>query len=328
MIPSPPADKPAARPSCPICGTPDAAVYALAEDRLLGIGRGRFRLCRCGSCGCIFQHPLPDAAALAAWYPKAYWWAEDRRSGMARLVSRVERSYREWVTLDHVRFLERSTAGCGPSLLDIGCGSGTFLHLARERGFLAHGMDISEHAVAAARELHHLDVRQGDIGSDIWQGCNFDIITMFHVLEHLPDPARALAFAGSLLKPGGVLILQTPNAASLQARIFGARWYGLDVPRHLINFTPRALALLVERAGFSCRIETRFSPRDNPAALASSLAIGLDPIGRRGRGRRRPAVTEAMLEICYFGLVLLSAPPALVESCCGRGATLWVRARR
>jgi 2-polyprenyl-3-methyl-5-hydroxy-6-metoxy-1,4-benzoquinol methylase len=322
------ADQPDPEPACPICATPDAPRFAVAADRLFGIAPGIFRLYRCPSCACIFQHPLPDAAALASFYPNEYWWTENRKSGLSHALSRMERAYREFVAWDHVWFLERCATGAGRSLLDIGCGSGTFLHLAERRGFLPHGMDMSARAAAAAQEQYQLQVRQGDIGSDAWHGCEFDIISMFHVLEHLPEPGKAIAYAGRLLKPGGSLILQVPNAASVQASIFGARWYGLDVPRHLINFTPRALEKLLDDAGFSCRLVQRFSLRDNPAALASSLAIGLDPIGRRGRGRRAHAIVEGALELCYFGLVLTALLPALVESLCGRGATLWAHARR
>ncbi len=317
-----------AGPSCPICTRPDAAAFALATDRLFGITRTSFRLYRCSPCGCVFQHPLPDPIALDSFYPREYWWSEDRRSGVSRILSRLERVYREFVALDHVRFLERCTVGRGRSLLDIGCGSGTFLHLARRRGFLPHGMDVSPHAVAAARRQYELPVRQGDIGSDVWKGHGFDVITMFHVLEHLPDPHKALAAAGELLNPGGILIVQVPNAASLQARLFGARWYGFDVPRHVINFTPRSLRLLLAGTGFSCRLTNRFSLRDNPAALASSLAVGLAPLGRRGRGKRRPGPMEGVLELGYLSLVLLALPLALLETWCGRGATLWAQAWR
>ena len=324
------AAKPELEPPCPICVAPGARMIAVAHDRLFGIAFGNFHLYRCRSCGCVFQHPLPDSATLASFYPRQYWWSESRQSRFSSVLSRMERAYREFVALDHVRFLERCAAGAGSgrSLLDIGCGSGTFLHLARRRGFLPHGMDVSARAVAAAREQYGLAVRQGEIGSDVWKGRDFDLVTMFHVLEHLPDPRRAITYAGGLLKPGGRLILQVPNVASLQARIFGARWYGLDVPRHLINFTPQALRLLLGQAGFSCKLVPRFSLRDNPASLASSLAIGLDPIGRRGREKRSNAIMEGALEICYFGLVLLALLPALIESLCGRGGTLWAEARR
>ncbi len=318
-----------APPACPVCACAAVRTFALARDRLFGVAAGRFRLLRCPSCGCIYQHPFPERMDLASFYPESYWWAGPRRKGIPGILSRLERAYREFVGQGHVRFLEGCAAGIvGRRLLDIGCGSGTFLHLARKRGFEPHGLDMSGEAVAAAQAQYGLPVRQGDIGGEAWKGDRFDFITMFHVLEHLPDPRQALEAAGRLLTPGGRLILQVPNVSSLQARVFGARWYGLDVPRHLINFTPQGLALMLGRAGFAAEVATRFSLRDNPAALASSLAIGLDPIGRRGRGRQRSPLVEGALELVYLGLFLLSVAPALLESLCGRGATLWVQARK
>jgi 2-polyprenyl-3-methyl-5-hydroxy-6-metoxy-1,4-benzoquinol methylase len=319
-----------AGPACPVCALPRAAAFAIGRDRLFDLAPGRFRLFRCPACGCVFQHPLPEPSAIAAFYPDQYWWKESRHTRASLILSRLERRYREFVALDHVRFLQRcaSRAAGGRSLLDIGCGSGTFLHLARKRGFDPHGLDMSANAVAAAQAEYGLRARQGDIGGDAWRGFAFDFITMFHVLEHVPDPLAALAYAGGLLAPGGSLIVQVPNAASLQARVFGARWYGLDVPRHLINFTPRALALLFERAGFDAEVVNRFSLRDNPAALASSLAPALDPIGRRGRRKGGHPATEGALEFCYLGMILLALPPAWIESLCGRGATIWAHARR
>jgi 2-polyprenyl-3-methyl-5-hydroxy-6-metoxy-1,4-benzoquinol methylase len=330
MIEECPEDGSDAGTACPVCATSDAGFYAVATDRLFSLAAGRFQLRRCRSCGCLFQNPLPDSIALASFYPRRYWWSADPGSGFSATLGKIERAYREFVGLDHVRFLQRCTrgGGRGRSLLDIGCGSGTFLHLARKRGFVPYGMDMSEHAVAAARAQYDLPVRQGDIGSDLWEGHSFDFITMFHVLEHLPAPGKALEYARGLLKPGGSLILQVPNASSFQACVFGARWYGLDVPRHLINFTPRSLGMLLDRTGLSWRMTTRFSLRDNPAALVSSVAIRLDPIGRRGRGKQANAVVEGVLEGIYFGLFLLAVPPTLLESLLGCGATLWAHARK
>jgi SAM-dependent methyltransferase len=301
----------------------------VARDRLFGVAAGEFRLYRCPFCKCIFQFPMPEPAAMASFYPDQYWWSERQRTGLSQALSRMERGYREFVARDHVRLLAQCIgAAGGRSLLDIGCGSGTFLHLARRYGMVPHGMDVSARAVAEARAQYGLPVRQGIIGSDVWKGREFDVITMFHVLEHLPDPDRALAFAGELLRPGGSLILQVPNSASLQARVFGARWYGLDVPRHVINFTPESIALLLRRAGFSASVIRRFSLRDNPTSLASSLAPGLDPIGRRGRGKHRNALLEGALELVYFGLVLMALPPAWMESACGLGGTIWIHAHQ
>lgn len=315
-------------PDCPICRLAGASRFAVARDRLFGIARGSFPLYRCAGCRTVFQHPMPGAAALGSYYPAEYWWSPRQRPGNVGLLSRLERIYREFVARDHVRFLRRCAAATAgrPTLLDIGCGSGTFLHLARQCGFEVCGMDVSAHAVLEAQQQYGLAVKQGEIGSLDWDGGRFDYISMFHVLEHLTDPRQALAYAGRLLKPGGSLIVQVPNAASIQAGCFGARWYGFDVPRHVMNFTPESLRLLFEQAGFHPRLVRRFSLRDNPAALASSIAIGLDPIGRRGRGKESSILVEGAFESLYFGLVLLCFAPSLLESLCGRGATLWAHA--
>jgi 2-polyprenyl-3-methyl-5-hydroxy-6-metoxy-1,4-benzoquinol methylase len=234
---------------CPVCYTAGSAPYTIGRDRLFGLARETFALYRCRLCGCVFQHPLPEDWALAEFYPQEYWWNEAHsENGIARLFRRLERSYREFVVADHVRFLDfcaRGNRNSGKLLLDIGCGSGTFLHVARSHGFVPHGMDASARAVEIARKLYGLPVRQGEIGSKIWGDNQFDFITMFHILEHLPDPRRALRYAGGLLKPGGTLIIQVPNVSSIQARVFRSLWVGLDVPRHVINFTPNALGILL-----------------------------------------------------------------------------------
>jgi SAM-dependent methyltransferase len=184
-------------------------------------------------------------------------------------------------------------------------------------------MDVSERAVEIAQKQTGCPVRQGEIGSDVWSGSRFDFVTMFHVLEHLPDPRMALSFVKGLLKPGGMLILQVPNVSSLQARLFGNRWYGLDVPRHVINYTPEALEHLLREEGFDFRMSTRFSLRDNPASIASSLALWMDPIHRKGMRLDSNPVLGGAIEVAYLGLFLMSLPAAWLESRIGAGGTIW-----
>ncbi len=330
---SPVPDGSPAQPVCPICRALEFAACSPGRDRLFGLAQGTFPLFRCKSCGCIFQHPMPEHSVLSKFYPGEYWWSENtpQTGGSARLFRKLEKTYREFVTEDHVRFLDRC-AGDNPGteklLLDIGCGNGTFLHIARSHGFKPHGMDASARAVEIAAAQYGFPVRQGEIGSASWDGCRFDFITMFHVLEHLPDPRLALSYAGNLLRPGGILVLQVPNVSSLQARLFGRLWYGLDVPRHVINFTPKALSLLLREMGFDFRLISWFSLRDNPASIASSLVPWLDPIGRKGKGSGSNSTLAGVMEMAYFGLFLLALLPALIESLSGFGGTIWACARR
>ncbi|MBN1566218.1 MAG: class I SAM-dependent methyltransferase [Acidobacteria bacterium] len=318
--------------ACPICRTPDCIACFQGIDRLFGLARGKFSLFRCLSCACVFLDPLPEESALADYYPAEYWWSEEStsRGVIARLFHSLEKSYREFVIKDHVRFLDfcaRKNGAKGKRLLDVGCGSGSFLHSAQFHGFIPHGMDVSARAVEIVKKQYGYPARQGRIGEDIWEGNRFDFITMFHVLEHLPDPRLGLKYAGDLLNPGGTLVIQVPNITSAQARFFGSRWHGIDVPRHVINYSPKALGSLLQEMGYEFQILSRFSLRDNPASIASSLAPWLDPIGRKGRLTVSAPVCNGLLETAYFGLFLLSLPVAYFESMAGLGGTLWTYAR-
>ncbi len=318
--------------ACPVCRAACPVPWAQGRDRLFDLVPGIFHLYRCEACGCVFQHPLPGDSTRAVFYPEKYWWLEELRAAslLARLFRRLEKAYREFVVADHVRFLDfcaRKNYGGGKLLLDIGCGSGTFLHVARCRGFVPHGLDASARAVEIAGKQYGFPVRRGEIGSKVWDGHQFDFITMFHVLEHLRDPRLGLKFAGGLLKPAGILVIQVPNIASIQARIFGSRWYGLDLPRHVINFSPKALGCLLNEAGFAFELVSRFSLRDNPASIASGVVPWLDPIRRKGRNSEKSPLLSGLKSIAYLAVFLLALPPAFIESAFGSGGTIWAVAR-
>ena len=176
--------------SCPICLSNETAACRPGRDRLFGLAQGEFPLFRCTSCGCVFQHPFPEDAALAKFYPPGYWWSEKPAGANkgASLLQKMEKAYREFVVANHVRFLEscaREHPAAGRELLDIGCGSGTFLHIARSHGFVPHGMDRSPQAVEIVQKQYGYAMRQGGIGDEVWPDRRFGIITMVHVLEHL-----------------------------------------------------------------------------------------------------------------------------------------------
>lgn len=135
-------------------------------------------------------------------------------------------------------------------LLDFGCGSGRFLLDMRSRGWRVLGVDAATSVVQRIREQLGLPALAGDLSHPDIRPASFDVITMRQSLEHVHDPLGTLRQAHHLLAPGGRLYVSVPNVDSLPFEVFGAAWYGLDLPRHLTHFTPKTLGEMLLRSGF------------------------------------------------------------------------------
>lgn len=306
---------------CPVCEYPDARFAFPLHDRILGAVSGSFELYECSSCGLLFQRNEGlTEDQLRDFYPSGYWW-----SGRDTWTSQLEREYRERVLRwDQISFLKRSLpAAQKQTLLDIGCGAGTLVKLANEEGFDAFGLEQSERAVRAASQENGGRIFHGSLQDLIESHRRFDVVVMLHTLEHLLDPLGYLKKIGGVMNRPGHLVVQVPNRASYQARILGSRWYGLDCPRHIFNFTPYALLHLLGRAGFRIQKTRLFSLRDNAPALVSSLFPGLDPMTRRIKTQGE---SSWLLEGFYFLLVMAAQPLCWLEARLGRGATITVYA--
>jgi SAM-dependent methyltransferase len=290
-----------------------------AADRLYRTTGEQFSVVRCSRCSLLRLDPLPTPAELARYYPPHYWFDPGHSGGPAE-------RYRRFVLNDHLRFVVQAlqSTGLKAPVLDVGCGGGLFGRVLGERGWRAFGLDYSRHAASTAWAVNRLPVVCGDLSRAPLPPSSFAAVTMFHVLEHVYDPAAYVRAARDLLADNGRLIVQVPNADCWQFRLLGARWNGLDIPRHLTDFRARDMEALLEDNGFEVLRRKHFSLRDNPAGLASSLAPGLDPMARRIRGRRSLALTDAL----YFALVLASVPFAIAEAAFGAGSTIMLEARK
>jgi len=309
-------------PVCPVCASAATRFLLRNTDFLFGTTDREFRVYRCAECAACFQHPRPPEDVLRRAYPEAYWWVtgEERTT----LAARLEKIYRETVLRHHVRVARRHFPCPAPRVLDVGCGSGTFLAMLRRRtGVDGQGLESSTAAARRAEEVYGLTVHPLGLDEADFAPGSFDLITMFHVLEHLPHPQDTLARIRRWLSPHGVLLVQVPNVASWQFRWFGRRWTGIDLPRHLVSFSPSALRRLLEQAGFTPNRFTWFSLRDNAPAMASSLCPAWDPVAMNLRGRKEFAFLKKVL---YFGLVLALQPLAALEAAAGRGGTMFVAA--
>jgi SAM-dependent methyltransferase len=231
--------------SCPLCGNRDVVVVARHRDRLLGI-EGEFTTTRCTNCGLHYLNPQPTQEELARYYPEAY---EPYLAGTDGMSCNLKRLSVEYGLSKRCRVVShRKTGG---RLLEIGCANGLFLNAMRQRGnWEVQGVDISPHAVEAARKRFGLDVFQGSLHEAGFAAGAFDVVAMWDVLEHVHDPATTLGEVRRILAPDGMLVFRLPVLDTWERRCFGRYWAGWDAPRHLTLFSRHTLGLMLMRSGF------------------------------------------------------------------------------
>jgi SAM-dependent methyltransferase len=256
---------------CFVCGGEPAEPVWTTPDRAFAVP-GRFTVVRCRRCGFLYQRPRVRDEHLAACYPDHYprhqepsprvpFTGSSARVRAARWALATGLGYHRFresaagpLTRLRARLLRRRLAwSCPPwrgqgRLLDVGCGSGGTLGVARALGWETWGIELDPEAAARAGRFADT-IHVGDVLSAPFPPERFDVVTAFHVLEHVADPVAVARRMLGWLAPGGLLIVEVPNAAGLGARLFGPAWSGLELPRHLSQFTPATLAGVVERAG-------------------------------------------------------------------------------
>jgi len=236
--------------TCNLCGHADTE--PILSKHSIGVVR-----CRC--CGLIFAESMQHHTDLIKHYSDEYF----------------EPYLKTEAIHQKKRFSRRITeikAQLFPGLLlDIGCGAGFFLKLAAEAGYSVEGVEISPYAVDYARNKLGLSVFLGDLQAAALSPESFDIITLWHVLEHVRDPREFLAQVYALLKSKGLLALEVPNVGSSAARISGTEWELMSPKEHFYYFTPATLRRYLEEAGFSI-VSTRTFFWTTPAMLLRARA--------------------------------------------------------
>ncbi len=297
---------------CPLCGVRLYETRHTLTDRLYRTTDDEFEVVECRGCGLLRMEPQPALDELAQYYPDLYWAKGKTRHGPAGIF--VCKTIKQ-MGLTRAR------------VLDIGWGAGDLLAGLRERGHAGIGLDIADSALQAAKEVGVPGTR-ADHSSAPFRNESFDLVMMYHLLEHIPNPDTAIREAWRLLADGGRLILQVPNADSWQYALLGRYWSGLDVPRHLYDFGRHDLEEFLGRNKFQVRRWKFFSLRDNPPALATSLAPWMEPMARRVRRPDRNALLRLCGDLAYFGLVCGCIPFAIAEAVFRRGATMMVDAEK
>lgn len=265
----------AATPGCPICGSRASrrAAYRLRS----------FDVIECGQCGGLQRDPLPSAEETSSYYSDPKYIEGGYFAGQSARGDNPETSiFREALEFLEERRRRLGLAGAG-RLLDVGAGSGSFLALARGRGWQADGVELSPELAARAEARSNATVVQGDFPAVSLPAAVYDVVTMWDVLEHIADPGAFLDRARALLAPQAVLVVFTIDASSLFNVVADAAWrlslHRFTGPlellydkRHNHYFTARTLATLLARHGL--RIE---HSRTHRAHLGRWLS---EPAGR------------------------------------------------
>lgn len=304
---------------CLACGTRGEPVYEFMHDVLFD-APGVWRSIKCPNDGLIWLSPRPLVEDLWRVY-ETYYTHSDQ--DVPRTLLRAVKAHCERVLLQRefgygtqgigqspartgraVKLIPMASEMAGSSvmwlralpdgkLLDVGCGTGGFLQRMQTLGWKVAGVEPDEKAAALARERLGVLVTSGTIESARYERDAFDAVTAHHVIEHVHDPIEFLLEAYRILKPGGRLVVTTPNVQSMGHRVFTRDWRGLEVPRHLHLFSTATLRSCAEKAGYEIEV-LRTSARSAWEIWCASRLIRRD--GRIPGGFPRPLARRLLLE--------------------------------
>jgi SAM-dependent methyltransferase len=234
------------KPRCDLCGAGDCEILYVGAGWQQPVPPD-VALVRCQRCGLMYLSPRPDPEEIGNYYPSDYVpfrpAIEDEPWALMRWMRRRKLVQRR-------KLIERYSGLASGHILDVGCATGLFLNEMARAGWHTAGVEPTASAAEYAQTRLGLDVFRGTLEQARYTPESFDVVTFWDVLEHTFSPNATLAHSVRLLKPGGLVAINVPNWHSLDRRVFGAHWIGLDPPRHLYVFTRATLTALLERNGF------------------------------------------------------------------------------
>ena len=254
--------------NCPCCGKDDFEVVfesnmkdedycEVVESVYMIPGTKWGRHVKCRNCHLIYVNPIEKASKIEEDYSKLH----SNDSSIVR-ISRLGAAKSQLKLIDEY--------ADGASLLDIGCGEGFFLFTASKAGFAARGVELSHSAAEYARREFNLDVETAQLEELQLPENGFDVITLWQVLEHVPYPLELLREVHRILKPGGLLVVETPNFGGVLSKVFGTKWW--EIRRiHISQFSTETLMRVLQTAEF--RDVSSVSYRECVSLLALFIPI-------------------------------------------------------
>ena len=230
------------RTDCPSCESKNITFVLKAKDHT--VSNEEFEIWQCNICTLRFTQSIPGKEQIVAYYKSEnYISHSDTNKG---LVNFLYHKVRKRTLVVKRKLIEKSAGISNGEILDIGCGTGSFLHSMQQAGWKITGLEPDETARDKAKELYGLIVQSPEVLFQL-PPSTFDVITMWHVLEHVHELKGYVKQIRRLLKPNGRLLVAVPNYTCYDQYVYKQYWAGYDVPRHLYHFSPDAMInLLVE----------------------------------------------------------------------------------
>jgi len=296
-----------------------------AVDYIIG---ERFQVARCRACAQTVTIPVP--ADIGKYYPPGYYGDAKGRRFPAAMEWLQEKMY----SLRAARVLAKLDRK-NPRVLDIGCGRGLLLRAFQQQGGEVLGTEFSDGACRFAREVLKIPVQVGLLHELNFPDQSFDVVVMWHVLEHVSDPRPTLAEVSRILRPGGIFLVGVPDFGSPEARLTQAGWFHLDMPRHLSHHTRGSLEKILQAAGMRPAWVSYLAPEYDCFSFVQSLLnwLGVRPnfLYNWLRGDRAKVIDGGH----YFApllatlllapvLAVISLPATLLLAMLRRGAALTI----
>ena len=232
--------------SCPACGETKILPFLTAKDYT--VTHENFEITRCQACELLFTNPRPTASEASPYYKSEnYISHSDTQRG---IINRLYHVVRNFTLKQKTRWIEKEKTG-NLELLDIGCGNGHFLHACQKAGWKISGMELDPVTAARAETMLGIDIYSSI--KNIPKSEKFNLISLWHVLEHVYELEEYFMFFKSQIAKEGVLLLALPNSKSFDAHHFKEYWAAYDVPRHVYHFEPSTIASLAKKHGFKLK---------------------------------------------------------------------------
>lgn len=286
---------------CPLCSSPKTSLYLKAQDTEK-ISSYWYRFYRCAHCDLVFLSPFLKKKEISRFYQREYF-------GGSKFLEFFQRERR--LKIERLKKQGR--------ILDFGCGEGVFLNLMRKHGWRVSGFDASVQAASLARQRFGLEVATPPLTKNSFPARSFEVIALWHTLEHIPKPLPLLKILGSFLADNGFLVISVPNITSLEARIGGDRWFHLDPPRHCCHYNPKSLDFLLKKAGFAIIKIEHFSFEYNFPSLWQTVInrLGGRPNFFYHQLKRQPVVNLSRGEYFYsFFITIFGGLVILIPAFC------------